>query len=65
MATNLAIDNQLLEQALELGNFKTKKETVNSALKEFVEKRKQLEVINLFGTINFDESYDYKKARNR
>ena len=65
MATNLAIDNQLLEQALELGNFKTKKETVNSALKEFVEKRKQLEVINLFGTIYFDESYDYKKARNR
>lgn len=65
MATNLAIDEQLLAQALELGHFKTKKETVNSALKEFVEKRKQLEIIDLFGTIEFDETYDYKEARNR
>ena len=65
MATNLAIDDLLLTQALELGHFRTKKETVNSALKEFVEKRKQLEVIDLFGTIDFDESYDYKKARKR
>jgi Arc/MetJ family transcription regulator len=65
MATNLAIDNDLLIQALELGHFKTKKETVNNALKEFVEKRKQLEIIDLFGTVDFDEDYDYKKARNR
>ena len=65
MASNLAIDDQLLTQALELGHFKTKKETVNSALKEFIEKRKQLEVIDLFGTIDFDEDYDYKKVRDR
>ncbi len=65
MATNLAIDDKLLEEALALGHFKTKKETVNTALKEFVEKRKQLEIIELFGTIDFDENYDYKKARSR
>ena len=65
MATNLAIDTQLLEEALKVGCLRTKKETVNLALREFVNRRKQLEIIELFGTMDPDPGYDYKEARRR
>jgi Arc/MetJ family transcription regulator len=65
MATNLAIDDTLLNEALKLGHFKSKKETVNTALKEFVQKRRQKDFVTLFGSIDFDQKYDYKRARNR
>ena len=65
MATNLAIDTALLDEARALGRLRTKKETVNLALKEFVNRRKQLEIIELFGIMEPDSGYDYKKERNR
>ncbi len=65
MATNLAIDVELLEEAREAGRLRTKKETVNLALKEFVNRRKQLEIIELFATMDPDPGYDYKRARRR
>jgi Arc/MetJ family transcription regulator len=65
MATNLAINDQLLTNALEIGGFRTKKDTVNAALEEFIQRRKVQEVINLFGKIEFDENYDHKKMRTR
>jgi len=65
MATNLAIDIKLLEEAQSISGIKTKKETVNSALKEFVSRRKQMELIDLFGEYDPDSDYDYKKARKR
>lgn len=65
MATNLAIDMDLLEEALRVGGLRTKKETVNLALREFVNRRKQLEIIELFGSMDPDPEYDYKKARER
>ncbi len=65
MATNLAIDNALLDKALEISGLKTKKDTVNLALKEFVNRRKQLEIIKLFGKMDPDPNYDYKKERIR
>ncbi len=63
MATNLAIDNQLLKEALLVSGLKTKKDTVNIALKEFVNRRKQQEILELFGKLNPDQDYDYKKGR--
>ncbi|PIE05172.1 MAG: DUF2191 domain-containing protein [Spirochaetales bacterium] len=65
MATNLAIDDNLLILAQEIAGLKTKKETVNQALKEFVQRRKQEEIISLFGSINYNEDYNYKSKRNR
>ncbi len=65
MATNLAIDNSLLKEAQLIGNHKTKKETVTKALEEYIRRRKQLEVLDLFGTIDYDDDYDYKKGRSR
>lgn len=63
MATNLAIDPGLLDEALQIGGLKTKKDTVNQALTEFVQRRKQQEITRLFGTLPWDEDYDYKKGR--
>ena len=65
MATNLAIDESLLETARTLGRLKTKKETVNLALEEFINRRKITEVISLFNTIDYDAAYDYKKLRSK
>jgi Arc/MetJ family transcription regulator len=65
MATNLAIDQKLLEKALEVSGFKTKKETVNLALQEFINRHKQLEILELFGKMDPDPEYDYKKGRAR
>lgn len=65
MATNLALDDKLISEAQKLGGFKTKRETVNAALAEFVRRKRQVEIIKLFGTIDFDPGYDYKAARRR
>lgn len=63
MATNLSIDPKLLSEALDVGGLGTKKKTVNQALKEFIQRRKQRQVIDLFGNLPADDDYDYKKAR--
>jgi len=63
MPTNLAINDDLLEQAKVVGRHKTKKAAVTEALEEYIQRRKQTEVIKVFGLINYDESYDYKKQR--
>jgi len=65
MATNLAIDQELLAEALEIGKLPTKKATVNEALREFVQRRKQLEAIKMFGKFDFDPDYDYKEGRRK
>ena len=63
--TNLALDDKLLEEALRLGGLKTKKATVNAALLEFVNYRKQQEIKKLFGTIEFHPGWTAKKQRNK
>lgn len=63
MATNLNIDDRLLTEARKIAGFKTKKETVNRALEEFVQHRKQMEILKLAGTIDFWPDHDHKKLR--
>ena len=65
MPTNLAIDDNLLKNAQEISGLKTKKATVTLALKEFIQRRKQEEIISLFGKIDYEKEYNYKKSRNR
>ncbi len=65
MATNLALDDKLITQAQKIGHHKTKKEAVTAALKEYIALKKQLEIVDLFGTVDFDKSFNYKKARKR
>lgn len=63
MPTNLAIDDELLKLALDLGGFKTKRDTVNEALREFIDKRMQREILEVFGSLDPDPDYDYKAGR--
>jgi Arc/MetJ family transcription regulator len=65
MPTNLAIDDRLLNEALRVGGRKTKRETVNEALREFIARRERRGLAKLFGTIEYDPAYDYKKERRR
>lgn len=65
MATNLAIDDKLLAAAQKIGGHKTKRETVNAALDEYIRRRKQLEILDHFGEFDFDPEYDYKKGRKK
>jgi len=65
MATNLALDDDLIEQARRIGKHKTKKEAVTAALDEYIRRRKQLRILDLFGQIDFDPDYDYKAERHR
>jgi Arc/MetJ family transcription regulator len=65
MATNLAIDDQLLEEARKVGGHRTKKATVTEALHEYIQRRSQTKIIELFRTIEFDSKYDYKKQRRK
>lgn len=65
MPTNLALDDRLIEEARRAGGHKTKKEAVNAALGEYVRRRKQLQILNAFGSIDFDPNYDYKTERRR
>jgi hypothetical protein len=64
MPTNLAIDEVLLAEAVRVGGHRTKKATVNAALEEYIQRRKQLEILDLFGKIDFDPDYDYKAQRD-
>ncbi|MCF6204859.1 MAG: type II toxin-antitoxin system VapB family antitoxin [Methylococcaceae bacterium] len=63
MATNLALDDKLIKEAQEIGQQKTKKAVVTEALKEYIQRRKQLEILQLFGTLDYDEAHDYKQQR--
>ena len=65
MATNLAIDDQLIIEAQTIGGNKTKKAAVTEALKEYIQRRKQLQLTSIFGKIDYDPDYDYKQTRSR
>lgn len=65
MATNLAIDDKLLEEARIVGKHVTKKAVVNEALREYVQRRKQAEIIDLFNSVEYDSDYDYKVQRKK
>jgi Arc/MetJ family transcription regulator len=63
MPTNLAIDDGLLEEAQKVGGHRTKRETVTAALQEYIKRRKQQEILSLFGKIAYAPGYDYKRER--
>jgi hypothetical protein len=63
--TNLRSEHRLIEEARRLGGHKTKKEAVSAALAKYVKRRKQLGILDLFGTLNFDPKYNYKVERQR
>ena len=65
MATNLDLDPALVEEVVAVGGWKTKREAVTAALREYVARRRQARITSLFGTVDFDPKYDHKKQRRR
>jgi Arc/MetJ family transcription regulator len=65
MPTNLQIDDRLLAKAKRIGGFRTKKDAVNEALSEFVRRREQRDVADLFGSVDFESDFDHKKLRSK
>lgn len=65
LATNLQLDDRLIEKAVKLGKHKTKRAAVTQALKEYVEHLEQQKLLTLFGSVDYDTEYDYKKQRKR
>jgi len=63
--TNIVIDDKLMEQAMRLSGLSTKKEVVERALREFVERHSRKDLLELRGKILFDSNYDYKAKRER
>lgn len=65
MATNLQIDDKLIARAVRLGRHRTKKDAVTHALRQYIRHIEQLRILSLFGTVDYDPSYDYKKQRRK
>ena len=65
MATNLALDDNLIEEARRTGHHKTKREAVSAALEEYIRRRKQLRILDVFGKFDFDPAYNYKAERRK
>lgn len=65
MATNLSLDDDLVNEAKKLGGHRSKREAVNEALAEYVARRKRRRILDLFGTLDWDPDYDHKAGRKR
>jgi hypothetical protein len=65
MATNIALDDSLIEEAVRVGNHRTKKEAVTAALNEYVQARKRSEILDLVGKVDYYDDYDPKRLRDR
>jgi Arc/MetJ family transcription regulator len=63
MATNLALDDELIEEARQLGGLRTKKDVVTQALLEYVQRRRQSQLLELFGKVDFEEGFEAKNQR--
>jgi hypothetical protein len=65
MATNLQIDDELILKAVRLGGHKTKKAAVSKALADYIRHLEQEKILSVFGKVDYDPGYDYKKQRRR
>ncbi|MFM7736710.1 MAG: type II toxin-antitoxin system VapB family antitoxin [Alphaproteobacteria bacterium] len=65
MATNLSLDPELIERALQVSGERTKRAAVTRALEEFIQRRRQKKLLDLMGKLEWDSSFDYKSERSR
>jgi hypothetical protein len=65
MITDLDIDSALLKEAVKIGRHRSKKDAITEALQEYIARHQQQRVLEMFGTIDYSEGYDYCKQRRR
>lgn len=63
--TNLPIDEQLLDEALMLGTHASREALIEAVLREYIDRHRRLQIVKLFGTVEYDQTFDYKAARQR
>ena len=63
MRTNIVLDERLIEEAMRLSKVRTKREAVDLALRDFVARRKQRNVLDLIGQDVIAPDYDVRKVR--
>lgn len=64
MIFNLTIDDSLIKEACQLGDITNSNDVATQALLEYIQRRKQLKLLNLFGTVEYHDSYDPREQRN-
>ena len=65
MTINIPIDEALIQEAKAVANQQTERDVVEEALREYVQRRKQRMILDLFGTIDYDADYNYKQQRQQ
>lgn len=65
MATNLALEDKLINEARRIGKHKSKKDAVNAALRDYIRSHKRLKLLDWIGKVEYYDDYDYKAQRNR
>jgi Arc/MetJ family transcription regulator len=65
MPTNLALDDELIAEAQTLGCHKTKRDAVNAALREYVQRRRRLQILDLMGKVEYDPDFDHRSLRGK
>lgn len=65
MTVRLDVDSALIQEAFALGKHRTQQDVVQEALKEYIQRRKQAKIIELFGSIEYEQDYDYKQQRQQ
>lgn len=59
------IHNDLIIEAKDIGEHKTPQSAVTQALEEYILRKKQMQIVDLSGHIEYDKDYDYKKQREK
>jgi Arc/MetJ family transcription regulator len=65
MVINVAVDDDMIHTAIELGGSKSEEDTVNMALEEFIRHKRRMEFLSVAGTIDFDDDWNYRKLRGK
>jgi hypothetical protein len=63
LVANVTVDDELLDEAQKFGRHQPKQAAVTEALEEYIRRQKQLDILELFGRIEYDYDYDYKVSR--
>lgn len=59
----LQIDAELIERARDLAGTASAAEVIETALREWIRRQEQAEILEWFGTVEFDPSYDHRRER--
>lgn len=63
MLINIAIEDYLIEEARQLSDQFSANEVATQALQEYILRRNQQKLLDLFGAVDYHDDYDYQVYR--